>query len=140
VHPELQHLRFFLIETIRCSGKGEIMMRNFIAGGAIMLMLFTADWANSEVCEIIKGNFEDDGTIDDIKAQEPNGWEPKVPSDKFTASIDASWSTIDRFSLFLASIWFKAFDTDDLAILADNLLLTSYIEQQEVNAVNINGN
>jgi len=116
------------------------MMRNFIAGGAIMLMLFAANSANAEVCEIIDGSFEDDGTIDDITAQEPNGWEPKVPSDKFTASIDASWSTNGRFSLFLASIWFKAFDANDSMILANNWLLTSYNEQQKVNAVNINGN
>ena len=116
------------------------MMRNFIAGGAIMLMLFAAGWANAEVCEIIDGSFEDDGTIDDITTREPDGWEPNVPSGKFTASIDASWSTNGRFSLFLASIWFKAFGANDSAILADNWLLTSYIEKQEVNAVNVNGN
>jgi hypothetical protein len=61
--------------------------------------------------------------IDDITAQEPNGWEPNVPSGKFTASIDASWSTDGRFSLYLYSIWYKAFDANDMAIVSQDILL-----------------
>jgi hypothetical protein len=98
-------------------------MRNLIAIWTMMLMLFATGWANANVCEIINGSFEDDGTIDDITAQEPNGWEPNVPSGKFTASIDASWSTDGRFSLFLSSIWFKAFDANDAAIISQDVFL-----------------
>lgn len=99
------------------------MMRNFIAGGAIMLMLFTAGRANADVCEIVNGSFEDDGPISDVIVQEPNGWEPNVPSGKFTASIDASWSTDGRFSLFLSSLWYKAFDANDAAIVSQDVIL-----------------
>ena len=66
-------------------------MRNLIAIWTMMLMLFAAGWANADVCEIVNGSFKDDGLIDDITAHEPNGWEPNVPSGKFTGSIDASW-------------------------------------------------
>jgi hypothetical protein len=99
------------------------MMRNFITFGAMMSILLAADWANAEVCEIVNGSFEDGGTIDDITAREPNGWEPNIPSGKFTGSIDASWSTNGRFSLFLTSIWFKAFDANDSAIVSQDVIL-----------------
>ena len=98
------------------------MMRNFIAVGAIIVMLF-AVLANAGVCEIVNGSFEDDGRRDDITAQEPNGWEPNIPSGKFTASIDASWSTNGSFSLFLSSIWFKAFDANDAAMVSQDVFL-----------------
>jgi hypothetical protein len=100
-----------------------MMIRNFIAVGAIMSVLLAAGWANAEVCEIFNGSFEDDGPINDIKAREPNGWEPNVPSGKFTASIDASWSTDGQFSLFLSSMWFKAFDANDAAIVSQDVFL-----------------
>ena len=99
------------------------MMRNFIAVGAMMLMLSAAGRANTDICEIVNGSFEVDGSIDDIAVQEPNGWEPNVPSVKFMASIDASWSTNGIFSLFLSSIWFKAFDANDAAIVSQEVFL-----------------
>jgi hypothetical protein len=98
-------------------------MRNFIAGGAIMLMLFAADRANAEVCEIINGSFEDDGTIDDITAREPNGWDVNVPSGKFTGKTEAVWSTDGRFSLVISSQWFTAFDANDSAMVSQDVLL-----------------
>lgn len=99
------------------------MMRNFKVVGAMMLMLLAASWANAGVCDIVNGSFEDDGSITDVTAQEPNGWEPNVPSGKFTASIDASWSTDGRFSLYLYSIWYKAFDANDAAIISQDVVL-----------------
>jgi len=98
------------------------MMRNLIAVGAIMLMLSAAGLANAEVCEIVNGSFEDDGTINDIMAQEPNGWEPNVPSGTFTASIDTAWSTAGRFSLVIYSQWFTAFDANDAMVSQDIFL------------------
>jgi hypothetical protein len=99
------------------------MMRNLIAIWTVMLTLFAVGWANAEVCEIVNGSFENDGRIDDITAQEPNGWEPNVPSDKFTGSIDASWSTDGHFNVLLSSIWFKAFDANDAAIVSQDVVL-----------------
>jgi len=103
-------------------------MRNLIAVGAMMSMLLATGWVNAEVCEIVNGSFEDDGPINDITAREPNGWEPNVPSGKFTASIDASWSTDGQFSLFLSSVWFKAFDANDTAIVSQDVFLNDVNE------------
>lgn len=99
------------------------MKRNLTAIGATMLMLLAAGRSNADVCEIINGSFEDDGTIDDITVQEPNGWDPNIPSGKFTAGTDASWSTDGRFSLSLTSQWFTAFDVNDAAMVSQNIFL-----------------
>jgi hypothetical protein len=100
----------------------EKMMRD-IAIGAMMTVLFAAGWANAGVCEIINGSFEDDGRIDDITIQEPNGWDVNMPTDKFTGNTDASWSTDGRFSLAMFSQWFTAFDANDAAIVSQNIFL-----------------
>ncbi len=98
-------------------------MRNLIAIWIMILMLFTAGWAQAGICEIVNGSFEDDGAIGDIMAQEPNGWDVNVPSGQFTGKTDASWSTDGSFSLFLSSQWFKAFDANDAAIVSQDVFL-----------------
>ena len=99
------------------------MMRNLIAIGVTMLMLFAANWAQADVCEIINGSFEYDGPIDDIIAQEPNGWDVNMPSDQFTGKTGASWSTDGNFSLFLSSKWFRAFAAGEAAIISQDVFL-----------------
>ena len=99
------------------------MMRNLTAIGAMIVALFAASWANADICELINGSFEDDGTIGDIMAQEPNGWDVNMPSGKFTGNTDASWSTDGRFSLAMSSRWFTAFDANDAAIVSQDVFL-----------------
>ena len=99
------------------------MMRNLMAIEAMIVILFVAGWAQAGVCEIVTGSFEDDGTIDDIVAQEPNGWDVNVPSGKFTGKTEASWSTDGNFSLFLSSLWFTAFVAGDAAIVSQDVFL-----------------
>ena len=99
------------------------MMRNLIAIEAMIVILFAAGWAQAGVCEIVNGSFEDDGTIDDIVAQEPNGWDVNVPSGKFTGKTEASWSTDGNFSLFLSSQWFTAFVAGDTATISQDVFL-----------------
>jgi hypothetical protein len=103
--------------------KEKKMVRNLIIAGIIMVMLSGTNWTQAGVCEIVNGSFEDDGLIDDIAAQEPNGWEPNIPSGKFAASTDASWSTDGNFSLFLSSQWFTAFDANDAAMVSQDVFL-----------------
>jgi hypothetical protein len=100
----------------------EKMMRD-IAIGAMMTVLFAAGWANAGVCEIINGSFEDDGRIDDITIQEPNGWDVNMPSGKFTGKTEATWSTEGRFSLAIYSQWFTAFDANDSAMVSQDISL-----------------
>jgi len=99
------------------------MMRNLTAIGVIIVVLFAAGWANADICVLINGSFEDDGTIGDIMAQEPNGWDVNIPSGKFTADTDASWSTDGRFSLAMSSKWYTAFDANDAAIVSQNVFM-----------------
>jgi hypothetical protein len=98
-------------------------MRDLIAIGATMTVLFAAGLVQAGVCEIINGSFEDDGPIDDITTREPNGWDVNVPSGKFTGKTEATWSTDGSFSLFLSSQWFKAFDANDAAIVSQEVFL-----------------
>jgi len=100
-----------------------IMMKNLIAIGAMTLVLFAAGWAQAGVCEIVNGSFEDDGTINDIVAQEPNGWDVNAPSGKFIGETEASWSTDGNFSLFLSSNWFTAFAAGDAATVSQEVFL-----------------
>lgn len=99
------------------------MMRNLTAIGAMIVMVFAAGWANADICELVNGSFEDDGTIGDVMAQEPNGWDVNMPSGKFTGNTDASWSTDGRFSLTMSSQWFTAFDANDAAIVSQDVFL-----------------
>lgn len=99
------------------------MVRNLIAIGATMAMLSAACWAQAGVCEIVNGSFEDDGMIDDITAQEPNGWDVNLPSGQFIGKTDTSWSTDGRFSLVLSSQWFEAFDANDAAVVSQDVFL-----------------
>jgi len=98
-------------------------MRNLIAIGATMFMLFAAGRAQAGVCEIVNGSFEDDGPIGDIIAQEPNGWDVNMPSGKFTGKTEASWSTDGSFSLFFSSQWFTAFAAGDAATVSQDVFL-----------------
>jgi hypothetical protein len=99
------------------------MVRDLIAIEVMMVVLFAAGWAQAGVCEIINGSFEDDGPIDDITTQEPNGWDVNVPSGKFTGQVDASWSTDGSFSLFLSSQWYRAFAAGEAAFVSQDVFL-----------------
>jgi hypothetical protein len=94
------------------------MLKNWIVAGAMMVTLSGTNWAQTDTCEIVNGSFEDGGLIDDITAQEPNGWDVNVPSGKFVASVGGSWSTDGNFSLFVASNWFTSFAAGEMATVS----------------------
>ena len=98
-------------------------MKNIIIIGATIVMLSGTNWAQDNVFEIINESFEDDGLIDDITAQEPNGWDPNIPSGQFTGRTDASWSTDGNFSLLIFSQWFTAFVAGDAAVVSQDVVL-----------------
>ncbi len=104
------------------------MTRNLIVIGATMVMLLAANLTQADVCEIVNGSFEDDGPINDITKQDPNGWLVSVPSGKFTGKTDASWSTDGSFSMFLFSQWFTAFTAGDVAEVFQRVNLTDVNE------------
>ena len=106
-------------------GEREIMMtRNLILIGVVMAMLFTANPTQAEICEIVNGSFESDGKIDNIITQDPNGWIAEIPSGgKFTAKMDASWSTDGNWSLNISSQWFTPFAAGDMAKVSQQISL-----------------
>jgi len=104
------------------------MLKNWMVAGAIMVTLSGTNWAQTDACRIVNGSFEDDGLIDDITAQEPNGWDANIPSGKFVARIDGAWSTEGRLSLFIASNWFTNFAAGDRATVSQQVSLTDVNE------------
>jgi hypothetical protein len=93
-----------------------------------MVMLSGTNWAQTDTCEIVNGSFEDDGLISDITAQEPNAWDVNIPSGKFVARTDGSWSTDGSFSLFVQSQWFTAFAAGDMATVSQQVRLADVNE------------
>jgi hypothetical protein len=106
----------------------EGLMRNLLINVTIIAVLLTAGLAQAGVCEIVNRSFEDDGLINDVTQQEPNGWDVNVPSDKFTISTNTSWSTDGRFSLFVSSQWYRPFTAGDEASVSQQINLTDIIE------------
>jgi hypothetical protein len=105
-----------------------MMIRNMILIGVIMAMLFAANPTQAAICEIINGSFEDDGRINDITSQDPNGWAASVPTGKFTAKTDNSWKTDGIYSLNISSQWFTAFAAGDMATVSQQVYLTDVSE------------
>jgi hypothetical protein len=99
------------------------MNRNLIFIGVMMTLLLICNLVQAGVCKIVNGSFEDDDPIDNITKQDPNGWIANVPSGKFTAKTDASWSTDGRFSLNIVSWWYTAFAADDTATVSQQIFL-----------------
>jgi len=79
------------------------MMKSVMAIGAIMVMLLAVNLARSEDCGIVNPSFEDDGRIDDISVEEPNGWTVNIPAGKFVGYIYTDWHTDGFYSLTLYS-------------------------------------
>lgn len=77
------------------------MKKRVMVIGITMVMLLAGNLARSEVCEIVNPSFEDDGRIDDIVIQEPNGWSVDIPGGKFTGFIYTTWATDGFYSLGL---------------------------------------
>ena len=105
-----------------------MMAGKFTLIGVMMVMLFAANPTQAEICEIVNSSFEDDGPIDDITKQDPNGWTANVPSGQFITKTDASWSTDGNFSLNISSQWFTPFAAGDTAKVSQQVYLADVNE------------
>lgn len=103
-------------------------MRNLLINLAIVTVLFTTGLSQAGTCEFVNGSFEDDGLINDVSRQVPNGWDVNVPSDKFTMGTNNSWSTDGSFSLYIFSQWYTPFTAGDQATVSQQIDLTDIIE------------
>jgi hypothetical protein len=104
------------------------MIRNMICIGVIMAMLFIANSTQASIGELINGSFEADDLINDITKKDPNGWTANIPSGKFNARTDRSWSPDGTYSLFISSQWFIAFAAGDMATVSQQVYLTDVSE------------
>jgi len=89
--------------------------------GVTMVALLAANLAQADVYEITNGSFEDDGWINDITAQEPNGWAVDLPPGKFRGYVSSDWATDGSHNLTLYSQWWKTFDAGDMATLTQQV-------------------
>ncbi len=105
-----------------------MMIRNMILIGVIMAMLFATNPTQAFICEIINGSFEADGRINDITRQDPNGWTVNIPTGKFSAKTDTSWSPDGNYSLFISSQWYTPFVAGDMATVSQQVYLTDVNE------------
>jgi hypothetical protein len=81
----------------------EAVMRKVAVIGVMAAVLLAANLVRAGMCEIINGSFEDDGRIDDIVANEPNGWSANVPAGKFKGYVFRDWTTDGIYNLTLYS-------------------------------------
>lgn len=98
-------------------------MKKVIVIGVTMVAMLAANWVRADVCEVVNGSFEDDGPIDDITKEDPNGWQVNVPTDKFGGYIRAEWITEGRFSVTLYSQDYVDFDEGDMATISQQMYL-----------------
>ena len=96
---------------------------------AVMGMLLLAGHARGGICEIVNGSFEDDGVIDDITAEDPNGWDVNLPGPgKFGGYVKTEWPTDGGFNLTLYSVYYGSFDVNDMAMVSQEVCLTGVNE------------
>ncbi len=90
--------------------------------GVVALLL--AGSARADDCEIINGSFELDGYVEDVTAQEPNGWTADIPAGKFKGYIYTDWATEGFFNLTLHSEW-KTFEGGETATVSQPVSLVN---------------
>ncbi len=102
----------------------EVTMKKAIFIGIIMVVLLAANQVQAEDCQIVNGSFEDDGYIDDITVQEPNGWDVNIDYNKFDGYIHRDWPTDGIYNLTLYAISYAYFEANDMATVSQPVNLT----------------
>jgi hypothetical protein len=105
----------------------KVMMKSAMAIGMIMVALLANNSVRAEGCGIVNPSFEDDGRIDDITMQEPNGWSVDVAEGKFSAFTYTIWPTDGFFNLsvYTNNVQFYG---DDKAMVSQEVDLTAVSE------------
>ena len=98
-------------------------MKKVTVIGVTMVVLLAPNLVRADVCEVVNRSFEDDGPIDDITKEDPNGWQVNVPVDKFGGYIRTEWITEGRFNATLYSQDYVNFDEEDMATISQQMYL-----------------
>jgi hypothetical protein len=93
--------------------------------GPLLILLALASLAKG-VGTIMNGSFEDDGSIDFISVQEPNGWDVNIPNtDEFDGCVLSYWPTGgSSYNLTLYSQSGGSFEANDIATVSQTVDLT----------------
>lgn len=93
--------------------------------GVTMVMLLACNLSvRADDCEIANGSFENDGWINDILAEEPNGWNVSALSQWFDGRVNQEWVTEGSFNLELFSARYQTYNANDTILLSQQLELT----------------
>ncbi len=90
---------------------------------AIVVLLSGGYGLRAADCGLMNGSFEADGSIDDLREKDPNGWATDVPAGKFSGYITNTWPTDGAYNLRLVAIWFMTFVAGDEATVSQEVLL-----------------
>ncbi len=88
----------------------------------VIVMLLSIYSVGAYAGEIVNGSFEDDGWIDDITVEEPNGWDVNMPGN-FGGWVYSDWVTDGSFNLTVSSFWYTAFEANDVALVSQQVIL-----------------
>lgn len=97
------------------------MMKKISVIGMMLAMLLITRCAQADVCEILNGSFELDGSIFDIRTQDPNSWQLTRPGDNFRGYILTDWPTDETYNLTLYSEQFSTFEPNDMATVSQSI-------------------
>ena len=107
----------------------ERMVMNRLVVIVVAAFLVTAGgFAQAVECPIVNGSFEDDGAIDDIANQDPNGWTVGPFAGKFVGYVYLDWVTNGTYNLTLNSKWVQTFAAGETATVSQQIELTDVNE------------
>lgn len=95
---------------------------------AAALLFSACICAQGAECGIVNGSFEEDGVINKIALQDPNGWVVGPLAGKFAGLVYTNWATDGLYNLTLYSDWFKTFATGETATVSQEVDLTDVNE------------
>ena len=84
-----------------------------------VLMMVVLAMASAAEGTIVNGSFEDDGLIEDIGVEDPNGWDVNLPDPaKFGGYVDYEWATDGTYNLTLYSDYNGNFQPNDIVTVS----------------------
>jgi hypothetical protein len=106
------------------------MMKKAITIGMTMFLLLAGNSVQAQICQIANGSFEDDGSINNISIQEPNGWDVNIPASKFFGYVNTDWPTDvnSEYNLTLYAESWNTFTASDMATVSQDMNLTDVNE------------
>jgi sporulation protein YlmC with PRC-barrel domain len=96
--------------------------------GPLLIVLVLGNVAKGGIGMVANGSFEDDGLIENIAVEEPNGWDVNLPdATEFGGYVDTEWATEGTYNLTLHSRPAN-FEANDIVTVSQAVYLTDVNE------------